>query len=105
VLENRVLRRIFGPKSEEVAGGWKRLRSEELHNLYSTPNVARVSKSRRMRWAVQVPCMEEMRNACSILVGIPERKIPLRGPRCGRKNIGMDLREIGLGGKDLMHLA
>jgi hypothetical protein len=62
VLENRVLRGIFGRKKEEVAGGWRRLRNEELHNLYTSPNIIRVIKSRRMRWAEHVERMEEREN-------------------------------------------
>jgi hypothetical protein len=65
VFENRVLRRIFGPKRDEVTGGWMKLHNEELHNLYSSPNIIRTIKSRRMR------------NAYRILVGKPERKSPL----------------------------
>jgi hypothetical protein len=57
VFENRVLRRIFGPKREEVAGGWRRPHNEEFHNLYISPNIIRVIKSRRMRWAGHVTCM------------------------------------------------
>jgi hypothetical protein len=65
----RVLRRTFGPKREEVAGGWRRLHNEELHNLYTSPNIIRVTKSRRMRWARNVSRMGEMRNVYNILVG------------------------------------
>jgi hypothetical protein len=57
VFENRVLRRIFGCKREEVAGGWRRMHNEELHNLYDLPSIVRVIKSRRMKWAVHVACM------------------------------------------------
>jgi hypothetical protein len=74
VCEEKVLRRILGPKREEVAGGWRRLRSEELHNIYTSPNVIRVIKSRRMRWAGHLACRGEMRNAYRILVGKHERK-------------------------------
>jgi hypothetical protein len=63
VFENRVLRRIFGPKREEVAGGWRRLHNEELHNWYTTPNTIRVIRSRRVRWARQVAHTDEMRSA------------------------------------------
>jgi hypothetical protein len=74
MFENRVLRRIFGPKREEVAGGWRGLHNEELHNLYAAPNIIRVIKSRRMRRAGRVPRMGEMRNAYSTLVGKPGGK-------------------------------
>jgi hypothetical protein len=72
VFENRVLRGIFGPKREKVVGGWGRLHNEELHNLYNSPNIITVIKSRRMRWVVNVTCMGEMRNVYKILVGKPE---------------------------------
>jgi hypothetical protein len=62
-FENRVLRRIFGPKSNEVAGDWRKLHNEELHNLYSLPNIIRMIKSRRMKWAGHVARMGEKRNA------------------------------------------
>jgi hypothetical protein len=64
-----MLRRVLGPKRVEVAGGWKRLHNEELHNLYASPDIVRVIKSRRMRWAVYVACVGEMRNACKTSVG------------------------------------
>jgi hypothetical protein len=62
VFETRVLRRIFGPQREEVVGGWRRLHNEELRNLYASPNIIKVTKSRRMRWADHVARMGEMRN-------------------------------------------
>jgi hypothetical protein len=74
VSENRVPRRIFGPKREKVAGGWRSLHNEELHNLYASPNIIMVMKSRRMGWAGHVAHMGEMRNSCKILVGKPEWK-------------------------------
>jgi hypothetical protein len=77
VFENRVLRRIFGSKRDEVTGGWRTLYNEELHNLYSSPSIIRNIKSRRMRWAGHVARMEEKRNACRILVGKPEGLRPL----------------------------
>jgi hypothetical protein len=69
-----VLRRIFGPKRAEVTGGWRKLHNEELHNLYSSPSVIGMVKSRRMRWAGHVARMGEQRNAYRILVGNPEGK-------------------------------
>jgi hypothetical protein len=68
-----VLRRIFGSKREEVAGGWRRLHNEELHNLYASPNVIRVVKSGRVRWAGHVACIGEMIKAYKILVGKSDR--------------------------------
>jgi hypothetical protein len=67
-----VLRRIFGPKREDVAGEWRRLHNEELHNLYASLNIIMVIKSRRMRWKGHVARIGEMRNACTILVGKSE---------------------------------
>jgi hypothetical protein len=81
VFENRVLRRIFGPRRGEVTGDWRKLHDEELHSLYSSPHIIRMIKSRRMRWAGQVTRMGEARNAYRILVGKPEGKRPLRSPR------------------------
>jgi hypothetical protein len=99
VFENRVLRRIFGPKSDEVTGGWRGLHNEELHNLYSSPSIIRLSKSRRMIWARHVARIGEKRNTCMILVGTPEGNRPLVRPRSRRlDNIKIDLREIEWGG-------
>jgi hypothetical protein len=72
VFENRVLRRIFGPKRDEVTGSWRKLHNEELHNLYSSPSILRMSKSRRMRRARHVERTREKRNAYRILEGKPE---------------------------------
>jgi hypothetical protein len=94
-----VLRRIFGPKRDEVTGEWRRLRNEELKDLYSSPNIIRVIKSRRMRWAGHVACMGEGRGVYRILVGRPEGRRPLGRPR--RKwedNIKMVLQEVERGG-------
>jgi hypothetical protein len=105
VFENRVRRRIFGPKGDEVTGGCKKLHNEELHNLYSSPSIIRMIKSRRMMWAGHVARMGEKRNGYRILVGKPEGKRPLGRPR--RKwvdNIEMDLREIGWDGMDWIDL-
>jgi hypothetical protein len=80
LFENRVLRRIFGPKREED-GSWRKLDNDELHNLYSSPNIVSVIKSRRMRWAGHVARMEEGRGVYRVLVGRPEGKRPLGRPR------------------------
>jgi hypothetical protein len=77
VFENRVLRRIYGPKRDRVTGGWRKLHNEELHNLYSSPSIIRIIKSRRMRWAGHVARMGEKRNEYRLLVGKPEGKRPL----------------------------
>jgi hypothetical protein len=77
VFENRVLRRIFHPKRDEVTGDWRKLHNEELHKLYCSTNIVRIIKSRRMRWAGHVARMGEKRNAYRILVGKPEGKRPL----------------------------
>jgi hypothetical protein len=81
VFENRVLRRIFGPKTDEVKGEWRKLHNEELHNLYSSRDIIRQVKSRRRRWVGHVACMGEERKVYKILVGKPEGKRPLRRPR------------------------
>jgi hypothetical protein len=81
VFENRVLRRIFGLKRDEVTGGWRKLHNEELHSLYSSPSIIRMIESRRMRWAGHVARMGRRWNAYSILVGKPEGKRPLGRPR------------------------
>jgi hypothetical protein len=77
VFENRVLRRIFGPKRDEVTGEWRKLHNEELPDLYSSPSIIRIIKSRRMRWASHVARMGEKRNAYRLLVGKPGGKRPL----------------------------
>jgi len=81
VFENMVLRRIFGPRRDEVTGEWRRLRNEELNDLYPSPNIVRVIKSRRIRWAGHVARMGEERGAYRVLVGKPEGKRPLGRPR------------------------
>jgi hypothetical protein len=93
-----VLRRIFGPKRDEVTGELRKLHSEELHNLYLSPDIIRQIKSRRMRWVGHVVCMGEGRNVYRVLVGKPKGKRPLERPRCrGEDVIKMDLREVGWG--------
>jgi hypothetical protein len=99
VFENRVLRRIFGPRRDEVTGDWKKLHNEELHNFYSSPNIIRMIKSRRIRWAGHVARMGETRNAYRILVGKREGRRPLgRLRRRWVDNFKMDLGEIGWDG-------
>jgi hypothetical protein len=94
VFQNRVLRRIFGPRRDEVTGDWRKLHNEKLHNLYSSPNIIRMIKSRRMGWAGHVARMRETRNAYRILVGNPEGKRPLGGPRrWWVDSIKIDLKE------------
>jgi hypothetical protein len=96
VFENRVLRRIFRTKREEVAGGCRRLHNEELHKLCVSPNVIKVIKSRRIRLAGNIARMGKIRCAYNILVGKPKGKRPLVRPRLKwEDNIKMDLREIG----------
>jgi hypothetical protein len=91
------LRRIFGPKRDGVTGGWRKVHNEELHNLYSSPSIIRIIKSRGMRWAGHVARMGEKRNVYRLLVGKPEGKRPLgRRRRRWMHNIKMDLLEIGL---------
>ena len=81
VSENMVLRRIFGPRAYEVTGEWKKFHNEDLNDLYSSPNIVRVIKSRKMRWAGHVARMDEVRGVCRVLVGKPEGKRPLGRPR------------------------
>ena len=76
-----MLRRVFGPKREAVTGEWRKLHNKDLRDLYSLPNIVRVVKSRRMRWAVHVASMGEGRDVHRILVGKPEGKRPLGRPR------------------------
>jgi hypothetical protein len=98
VSENRVLRKIFGPKREED-GSWRKLHNDELHSVYSSPNVIRVIKSRWMRWAGQVTRMGEGRGVYRVLVGRPQGKKPPERPRRRwEDNIKIDLREIGIDG-------
>jgi hypothetical protein len=104
VFENRVLRRIFGPKREE-GGSWRKLHNDELHNLYSSPNIVRVIKSRKIRWAGLVACMGEGNDVYRVLVGRPEGKRPLGRPRRRWEyNIKTELREIGIDGANWIRL-
>ena len=101
-----MLRRIFGPTRDEVTGKWMKLHKEELNNLYCSPNIVRVIKSRRMRWVGHVARMGERRGVYRVLVGKPVGKRPLGRPRSRWKdNIKMDLQEVGCGGMDWIELA
>jgi len=105
VFENRVLRRVFGSKRDEVTGEWRKLHNEDLRDLYSLPNIVRVVKSRRMRWAGHVASMGDGRVVHRVLVGKHAGERPLGRPRHRwDDNIKMDLREVG-GGGDWMELA
>jgi hypothetical protein len=106
VCENRVLKRIFVPKRDEVTGEWRKLHNEELNDPYRSPNIVRVIKSRRMRWARHVARMGESRGVYRVLVRKPERKRPFGRPR--RRwddNIKMDVEEMECGGMDWILLA
>jgi hypothetical protein len=106
VFENRVLRKIFGPKRDEVTGEWRKLHNDELNDLYSSPNIVRVVKSKRMRWVGHVARMREDRGVHRVLVGKHEGKSPLERPRRRwEDNIKMDLQEVGGGRGDWMVLA
>ncbi|KAJ4425779.1 hypothetical protein ANN_27404 [Periplaneta americana] len=102
---NEVLRKIFGAKRDEVTGEWRKLHNTELHALYSSPDIIRNIKSRRLRWAGHVARMGESRNAYRVLVGRPEGKRPLGRPRRRwEDNIKMDLREVGYDDRDWINL-
>jgi hypothetical protein len=101
-FENRVLRTIFGPKSDKVTGEWRKLHIEELNDLYCSPNIVRVIKSRRMEWAGHVARMGEWRDVYRFLVGEPVGK---RQQRRWEDDIMMDLQEVGSGGMDWIELA
>jgi hypothetical protein len=98
VFENRVLRRIFGPKRDEATGEWRRLHNKELDDLFSSPNIIRVIKSRRIRWVGHVVRMGEKRGTYRILVMRPEIRPPLGRRRLRwEDNIKIDLRDVGWG--------
>jgi hypothetical protein len=99
-------RRIFGPKRDEVTGEWRKLHNEELHDLYSSPSIIGIIKSRRIRWAGNVARMGEKRSAYRLLVGKPEGKGPLGRPKRNCvDNVKMNLGEVGWGDVDWIILA
>jgi len=105
VFENRVLKRVFGPRRDKVTGEWRKLHNEEHRDLYSLPNIVRVVKLRRMRWAGHVAHLGEGRVVHRVLVGKHEGKRPLGRPRFRwEDNIKMDLQEVE-GDGDWMELA
>jgi hypothetical protein len=105
VFENRVLRRIFGPRKEKHES-WRKLHNDELHCLYSSTNIVKVIKSRRMRWVGHMARMEGKRGVYRVSIGRSEGRRPLGRPRRRwEDNIWMDLREIGIGGANLIWLA
>jgi hypothetical protein len=105
VFENRVLRKIFGPKRGED-GLWRKLHNDELHNLNSSPNIVRVIKSRKMKWVGHVVHMGEGRGVYRVLVGRPKGKRPLGRPRYRwEDNIMIDLREMEIEGANWIRLA
>ncbi|KAJ4432599.1 hypothetical protein ANN_21222 [Periplaneta americana] len=106
VFENKVLRKIFGTKRDEVTGEWRKLHTTELHALYSSPDIIRNIKSRRLRWAGYVVRMGKSRNAYRVLVGRLEGIRPLGRSRCRwEDNIKTDLREVEYDGRDWINLA
>ena len=106
VFENRAQRTIFGRKRKDITGEWRRLYNEELYDLYSSPNIIRMIKARRMRWVGHVAHMRESGDAYRVLVGKPEGKRPLGRPRIGwEDNIKMDLQKVGCGSVDWIEMA
>jgi hypothetical protein len=94
VSEKKVSRRIFGLRSEELVGGWRRLNNKELHSFYATQNIIGVIEPKRMKWAGHIACVGERRNAYNIFIGKPEEKRILEKQRKCEDNIRMHLREI-----------
>jgi hypothetical protein len=105
VFENRALRRIFGPMRDEVTGEWRKLHNEEPHDLYSSPSIIRIMKSKRMRWAGHVARMGEKKNVCRLLVGKSEGKRPLGRPRQRWVDNKIDLEDVRWHDVDWISLA
>ena len=106
MFENRVLRRILGPKREEITGEWRRLHNEELCAVHSSPDIIGVIISRKMRWSGHVACIRDRRDAHRVLLGRPKGRRPLGRRRHGwEDNIKMDLQDVVWGGMDSIDLA
>ena len=106
MFENKVLRKIFGAKKDEITGEWRKLHNVELHALYSSPNIVRSLKSRQLRWAGHIARMEQSRNAYRVLVGKPEGKRLLGRQKLRWEDIiKIDLREVVCDPRDLIALA
>ena len=106
VFQSRVLRRIVGPRRDEVTGEWRKLHNEELNDLYCSPNIFRVIKSRRMRWVGHVARIRKRRGVYRVLVGEHEGKRPFGRLRCRwEDNIKMDFQKVGCRGMDWIELA
>ena len=106
VFEKKLIRKIFGAKKDEITGEWRKLHKAEQHALYSSPNIIRSLKSRRLRWAGHIAHMEQSRNVYRVLVGKPEGKRPLGRPRHRwEDNIKMDLRVVGCNPGEWIDLA
>jgi len=106
VFENRVLRRTLGPKRDELTVEWRKLHNEELNDLYSSPSIVRMIKSRGMRWTGHVARMGKGRGVYRVLVGKPEGKRPLGRPRHRwEDNIKMDLQQVECGSMDGIELS
>jgi len=106
VFDNSVLRRIFGPKRDEITMEWRKLHNEELSDLYCSPHIVRVIKSRRIMWAERVARMEERKGVCRVLVLVGKVERDRLGPRRRWEgNIKMDIQEVGCGGMDWIELA
>ena len=106
MFEDKVLMKIFGAKRNEITGEWRKLHNADLHVLYSSPNIIRNLKSRRLGWAGHIARTEQSRNAYRVLVGKPEGKRPLGRPKHRwEDNIKMDLRKVGCDSGDCISLS
>ena len=105
-FDNRVLKRMFGPKRDEVTGEWRKLHNEEINDLYFSRNIVRVIKSRKMRWLGHLASMGERRDEYKVLVGKPEGNGQLgRSRHIWEDNIKMDFQEVGCLGMDWINVS